>query len=88
MAFFTDNREIAERYSRDKADTSLAYDEEYSDYYTQFRVTRNGKSLSIGDIWKYLPMAERTKIKNAAPHIRFDEDYDKVIYDPAWKRCV
>ena len=83
MAFFTDNREIAERYSRDKADTSLAYDEEYSDYYTQFRVTRNGKSLSIGDIWKYLPMAERTKIKNAAPHIRFDEDYDKVIYDPA-----
>lgn len=83
MAFFTDNREIAERYSRDKADTSLAYDEEYSDYYTQFRVTRNGKSLSIGDLWKYLPMAERTKIKNAAPHIRFDEDYDKVIYDPA-----
>lgn len=83
MAFFTDNREIAERYSRDKADTSLAYDEEYSDYYTQFRVTRNGKSLSIGELWKYLPMAERTKIKNAAPHIRFDEDYDKVIYDPA-----
>ena len=83
MAFFTDIREIAERYSRDKADTSLAYDEEYSDYYTQFRVTRNGKSLSIGDLWKYLPMAERTKIKNAAPHIRFDEDYDKVIYDPA-----
>ena len=82
MAFFTDNREIAERYSRDKADTSLAYDEEYSDYYTQFRVTRNGKSLSIGELWKYLPMAERTKIKNAAPHIRFDEDYDKVIYDP------
>ena len=83
MAFFTDNREIAERYSRDKADTSLAYDEEYSDYYTQFRVTRNGKSLSIGELWEYLPMAERTKIKNAAPHIRFDEDYDKVIYDPA-----
>jgi hypothetical protein len=82
MAFFTDNREIAERYSRDKADTSLAYDEEYSDYYTQFRVTRNGKSLSIGELWKYLPTAERTKIKNAAPHIRFDEDYDKVIYDP------
>ncbi len=82
MAFFTDNREIAERYSRDKADTSLAYDEEYSDYYTQFRVTRNGKSLSVGDLWKYLPVAERTKIKDAAPHIRFDEDYDKVIYDP------
>lgn len=82
MAFFTDRREVAERYSRDKADTSLAYDEEYSDYYTQFRVTRNGKSISVGELWKYLPMAERAKIKNAAPHIRFDEDYDKVIYDP------
>ena len=82
MAFFTDSREIADRYSRDKADTSLAYDEEYNDYYTQFRVTRNGKSLSVGDLWKYLPMTERAKIKDAAPHIRFDEDYDKIIYDP------
>jgi len=82
MAFFTDNRDIAANYARDKSDTSLAYDEEYSDYYTQFRVNRNGKSLSVGDLWKYLPMAERTKIKNAAPHIRFDEDYDQIIYDP------
>ena len=82
MAFFTDNRDIAYNYARDKSDTSLAYDEEYSDYYTQFRVTRNGKSLSVGDLWKYLPMSERTRIKNAAPHIRFDEDYDQIIYDP------
>lgn len=83
MAFFTDSKEIAGNYARDKADTSLAYDEEYDDYYTQFRVTRNGKSLAIGDLWNYLTIAERMKIKNAAPHIRFDDDYDQILYDPS-----
>lgn len=82
MAFFTDNRDIAANYARDKADTSLAYDEEYDDYYTQFRVKRGGKSLSVGELWNKLSPTERAKIKNAAPHIRFDEDYDQIIYDP------
>ena len=81
MAFFTDNKGIAENYARDKADTSLAYDEEYADYYTQFRVNRNGKSLSVGELWYKLSPSERAKIKNTAPHIRFDEDYDQIIYD-------
>lgn len=45
MAFFTDNKEIAENYSRDKSDTSLAYEEEYDSYETQFRV--NGKSTMM-----------------------------------------
>lgn len=83
MAFFTDNRDIAANYARDKADTSLAYDEEYDDYYTQFRVKRGGKSLSVGELWNELSPTERAKIKNAAPHIRFDEDYDQIIYDPS-----
>jgi hypothetical protein len=83
MAFFTDSKEIAGHYARDKADTSVAYDEEYADYSTQFRVTRNGKSLAIGDLWNYLTIAERMKIKNAAPHIRFDDDYDQILYDPS-----
>ena len=81
MAFFTDNRDIASNYARDKADTSLDYDEEYSDYYTQFRVSRNGKNLSVGELWKHLTVTERAKIKNAAPHIRFDDDYEQIIYD-------
>ena len=38
MAYFTDNQEIAENYSKDKKDTSLDYDERYNDYHTQFRV--------------------------------------------------
>ena len=81
MAFFTDNRDIASNYARDKADTSLDYDEEYSDYYTQFRISRNGKNLSVGELWKHLTVTERAKIKSAAPHIRFDDDYEQIIYD-------
>ena len=38
MAYFTDNPEIATNYSRDKRDTSLAYDSDYYSYETQFRL--------------------------------------------------
>lgn len=37
MAYFTDNEKIAGNYSRDKSDTSLAYDSDYDSYDTQFR---------------------------------------------------
>ena len=46
MAYFTDNQEIAENYSKDKKDTSLDYDERYNDYHTQFRVKHNGEDIS------------------------------------------
>lgn len=85
MAFFTDSKEIASNYARDKADTSLAYDEEYDSYYTQFRVNRNGKSISISELWRYLSMAERARIKEKAQHIRFDENYENIIVDPKAK---
>ena len=62
MAFFTDNREVAERYSRDKADTSLAYDPDFDQYETQFRI-KAGKldvelvggrrMITIGSIERY-----------------------------------
>ncbi len=81
MAFFTDSKDIASNYARDKADTSLAYDEEYDSYYTQFRVNRNGKSVSIPELWKYLSVAERNRIKEQAGHIKFDDDYETIIVD-------
>ena len=81
MAFFTDSKDIASNYARDKADTSLAYDEEYDSYYTQFRVNRNGKSVSIPELWKYLSAAERNRIKEQAGHIKFDDDYETIIVD-------
>ena len=85
MAFFTDNKEIATNYARDKSDTSLAYDEEYDSYYTQFRVNRDGKSISIPELWKHLSISEKNKIKELAGQIKFDDDYENIIVDKSAK---
>ena len=82
MAFFTDSRAIAENYSRDKKDTSIAYDEEYDDYYKQFRIkTKNGKTVPVGELWNTLSFAERQKITEKAKHITLDDDAEEIIYD-------
>ena len=81
MAFFTDNKDIADNYAKNKSDTSIAYDTEYDSYYTQFRVNRDGKNISIPELWKHLSFAERTSIKEKAKHIRFDDDYENIIVD-------
>ena len=81
MAFFTDNRQIADNYARDKADTSLEYDEMYDDYYTQFRMEINGKNMSISEAWKHLPPSKQFEIREKAKHVKMDEDYENVIYD-------
>ena len=81
MAFFTDNKDIADNYARNKSDTSLAYDTEYDSYYTQFRVNHNGKNVSIPELWNYLSYAERNSIKEKAKHIKFDDDYESIIVD-------
>lgn len=81
MAFFTDSKDIAEHYAKDKADTSLAYDEEYSDYYSQFRVNKNGKSIKVQDLWRSLPFSEKQRLKEAGKHITWDDDMTNIIWD-------
>lgn len=81
MAFFTDSREIAEGYARDKRDTSLAYDDRYQNYHTQFRVNRNGKEMSVSDLWNTLPYSERTRITEKARHITLDDEAENIIVD-------
>ena len=82
MAFFTDNRDIAENYSKDKDDTSIAYDEEYGDYYNQFRIKlKNGKEVPVGKLWNTLTFAERQKITEAAKHITLDDEAEEIIWD-------
>ena len=81
MAFFTDSKEIAEHYAKDKADTSLAYDEEYEDYYSQFRVNQNGKSIKVQDLWRSLPLAEKQRLKEAGKHITWDENMENIVWD-------
>ena len=68
MAFFTSDPEIAANYAKDKADTSLSYDDRYDSYYTQFRAKdKNGNSVAIGEIWNDLPARDRSRIREAAP---------------------
>lgn len=80
MAYFTDSKEIADNYARDKKDTSIAYDSDYDSYETQFRVTRNGKDMSVIDLWNTLSMSERNAITEKAKHITMDDDWENVVY--------
>lgn len=86
MAFFTDNKEIAEGYAKSKRDTSIAYDTDYDSYETQFRTNLRGKYVSdipIFKAWGYLPMDARRRIAQKAKHVRIDFDGDgDIIYDP------
>lgn len=74
MAYFTDSAEIAERYSKDKRDTSLEYDEEYDSYETQFRVEIDGESVPVQDLWYDMSPAEKSELIEKAKHIVANED--------------
>ena len=86
MAFFTDHENIASNYARDKADTSIAYEEEnYNDYRQQFRVTLpSGRDIPLERYWHHLSPAEQRRIATLAGQIREDwENDDSIIVDPS-----
>lgn len=83
MAFFTDNREVAERYSRDKADTSLAYDPDFDQYETQFRIKAGKLDVPLIKAWGYLPFDARNRITKKAGQVRMDMDTGDIIVDPS-----
>lgn len=75
MSFFTDSRKIAENYAKDKQDTSIAYDEDYDSFETQFRAkTPSGKDVGITELWDYLPSAKKNEIKKKAEQLTNDDD--------------
>lgn len=85
MAFFTDNPEIAENYSKSKSDTSLKYDENaYYMYEDQFRTKSENDedTTSFIDVWRYLPKTDRDYITERAGHTHYDwDDYETLVYD-------
>lgn len=87
MAYFTSNRDIAQNYASDKADTSIAYDndyhdEEYEDYDYQFKIKdENGDMVPVRTLWDKLSFAQKRAIKEKAGHVTLDEDGYEVIYD-------
>lgn len=74
MAYFTDNEKIADNYSKNKSDTSLAYDDEYDSYETQFRVD----DKSITEYWYTLSPSEKRELTQKIQQVTLDDD-DNII---------
>ncbi len=86
MAFFTDSKEIAELYSKDKADTSLQYEEEdVNDYHTQFAVDANGEEINLVRYWNRLSQREKDRISKLAGEIGWDDDVEDFKVFPGRK---
>lgn len=79
MAFFTDNKEIAENYSKDKADTSLAAEFGDGSYYEQFRVKTKWDDYSIRNLWGYIPINKRIELSKRAGEITLDDEGEIII---------
>ena len=77
MAYFTDDPDIATNYSKDKADTSLAYDSDYDSYETQFQV--NGKPVT--EYWNTLTAAEKKVMTEKIKQVTLD-DNDNIVLKP------
>ena len=74
MAFFTDNKDIANNYAKDKSDTSLSRDSRYDSYSTQFRVSDGKTDKQISDAWYKLSAAEKKSITDKALSLTDDGD--------------
>lgn len=82
MAYFTDSEQIASNYARDKADTSLAYEEDHDNSYeSQFRVRNGDRDMRLVDTWNRLRMRDRMAITEAVKHVTWDEDMENIVYD-------
>ncbi|MCQ2087648.1 MAG: hypothetical protein MJZ37_06230 [Bacilli bacterium] len=80
MAFFTDNRKIAENYARDKRDTSIAYDSDFDTYETQFRIKIGDRDIPLIKAWGYLPFDARRRITQKAGQVHENWDtYDGTL---------
>lgn len=75
MAYFTNNKNIADNYARNKSDTSLSRD--YESNYDMFTV--DGKNLS--DLWKSLPYSKKAAIKAEMYNIGLDDDYENWVHE-------
>lgn len=84
MAYFTDNEDIATNYSKDKADTSLDYEDAWK-YENQFVIDVDGEEMKLTDYWNKLPLKEKREIEKAAHEITYDWDTYELIRKPGNK---
>lgn len=85
MAFFTDAKEIAEGYARDKQDTSMSYDPKYESFTSRHRfIPREGADdMSITSAWFSLPLDVKNEIIEKSKHVT--EQDGVIVYDPEAK---
>lgn len=85
MAFFTDSKEVAEGYARDKQDTSMSYDPKYESFTSRHRfVPREGADdMSITSAWFSLPLDVKNEIIEKSKHVT--EQDGVIVYDPEAK---
>ena len=85
MAFFTDAKEVAEGYARDKQDTSMSYDPKYESFTSRHRfVPREGADdMPITSAWFSLPLSVKNEIIEKSKHVT--EQDGVIVYDPEAK---
>lgn len=87
MAYFTDDRSIAENYSRDKRDTSFGNDERLNSDEGYFRVTdTEGNDINIIEAFNKLSPVVKRRLADSALRVTLDDDWENVVYDQNNKR--
>lgn len=55
--------------------------DQYNNYFTQFRVEHKGDNISISELWDKLPLPKQNEILEKAKHITFGDDEESIVYD-------
>ncbi len=88
MAYFTDSKEIAEGYAKNKKDTSIDYDPKFKSFTSRHRYVpyKGADDISIISAWFGIPYEVKQKIIENAKHVTIDENTGKIVYSPEAKR--
>lgn len=88
MAYFTDSKEIAEGYAKNKKDTSIDYDPKFESFTSRHRYVpyKGADDISIISAWFGIPYEVKQKIIENAKHVTIDENTGKIVYSPEAKR--
>jgi len=75
MAFFTDARDIAENYSKGKADTSLEYPSDYRDWFA-IKTPGSKRETNLRDAWFNLTSEKRADVNKKLLEVGY-ENFDE-----------
>ena len=75
MAFFTDNQEIAESYSKNKQDTSIS--REVNTEYDLFKVGEK----TLDEYWSSLTKEQQRRVAEEGYNIGLDDDFENIVHE-------